>query len=99
SSPQRLIIDQVSFQPRVLRSRDAFTASFRVRDTRGYVVRGALVLAEAIPFGRISAAPEAVTGTDGVATMTLRPTSRLPLRNGFLVLFLRARKPGENILA
>src|SRR5439155_4911972 len=89
SLPAELIIDQVSFQPGVLRSRNPFTASFRVRDTRGYVVRGALVLVEAIPFGRIGPAPEVATGTDGVATLNLRPTARPPLiRGGFLVCFL-----------
>ena len=37
---------------------------------------------------------------DGVATIQLLPTARLPLvRGGFLVIFIRARKPGDNVLA
>ena len=32
--------------------------------------------------------------------MTLRPTSRLPIRRGgAIVMFVRARKPGDNLLA
>jgi hypothetical protein len=100
SPPERLVIDQVSFSPSILRSRDPFTASFRVRDTRGYVIRDALVLVVAVPFGRVKAPPETVTATDGVATLQLVPTARLPLINGgSLVLFVRARKPGDNVLA
>ena len=33
-------------------------------------------------------------------TFTLTPTARLPLKNGFaLVTFVRARKPGDSVLA
>jgi hypothetical protein len=100
SVPLRLIIDQVSYNPRVLRSHAPFTASFRVRDTRGYVVRGALVYVVGIPFDRIAPVPEVATGMDGVATVQLVPTANLPLiRGGYLVLFVRARKPGESVLA
>jgi hypothetical protein len=100
SPPQRLVIDQVSFSPLVLRSRAPFTAQFRVRDTRGYVVRDALVYAVGVPFDRVEPSPEVVTGVDGVATVTLRPTAQLPLRRGgSLVLFVRARKPGDELLA
>jgi len=100
SPPERLVVDQVAFSPLVLRSRGTFVAQFRVRDTRGYVVRDALVYVVGVPFGRVAAAPEAVTGVDGVATLALTPTARLPLRDGgSLVLFVRARKPGDSLLA
>jgi hypothetical protein len=98
--PERLIIDQISFSPATLSSRNPFVGRFRVRDTRGYVIRDALVLVIGVPFGRIRPAPEVVTSTDGVATVELSPTARLPLvRGGSLVLFLRARKPGDSVLA
>jgi hypothetical protein len=99
SLPQRLVIDQVSFSPFVLRSRVPFTAQFRVRDTRGYVVRDALVYAVGVPFDRLEPSPEVATGVDGVATVTLTPTAQLPLRRGgSLVLFVRGRKPGDDLL-
>jgi hypothetical protein len=37
---------------------------------------------------------------EGWAQMQLNPTARLPLRNGFyIVMFVRARKQGDNLLA
>jgi hypothetical protein len=100
SSPQRLIVSGVQFQPAVVRSRDPFTTRFRVTDTRGFVVRGALVYMIGLPYGRIANVPEQATGTDGYVAFQVQPTARLPLVNGgALVVFVRARKPGENLLA
>ena len=100
SLPDLLVIDHVSFSPSLLRSRAPFTSQFRVVDLHGYVIRGVYVYALGVPFGRIQNAPEVVTGQDGVATIQLLPTARLPLvRGGFLVIFIRARKPGDNVLA
>ena len=99
SSPQRLIVSGVEFQPLVVRSRDPFTARFRVTDTRGLVVRGALVYMLGLPYGRIANVPEQQTGTDGWVTFQVQPTARLPLVNGgALVVFVRARKQGEDLL-
>lgn len=100
SAPQRLIVSGVEFQPLVVRSRDPFTARFRVTDTRGFVVRGALVYMIGLPYGRIANVPEQQTGTDGYVTFQAQPTAQLPLVNGgALVVFVRARKPGDNVLA
>jgi hypothetical protein len=100
SPPQRLIVSGVQFQPLVVRSRDPFTARFRVTDTRGFVVRGALVYMLGLPYGRITNVPEQTTGTDGFVTFQVQPTAQLPLVNGgALVVFVRARKAGENLLA
>jgi len=98
--PQRLIVSGVEFTPSVVRSRDPFTARFRVTDTRGFVVRGALVYMIGLPYGRIGNVAEQQTGTDGWITFQVQPTARLPLVNGgALVVFVRARKPGDNVLA
>ena len=100
ASPQRLIVSGVQFEPIVVRSRSPFTARFRVTDTRGFVVRGALVYMLGLPYGRIANVPEQETGTDGWVTFQVQPTTQLPLANGgALVVFVRARKPGENLLA
>jgi hypothetical protein len=100
SAPQRLIVSGVQFQPSVVRSRDPFTTRFRVTDTRGYVVRGALVYMIGLPYGRIVTVPEQQTGEDGYVTFQVQPTAKLPLVNGgALVVFVRARKPGDNVLA
>jgi hypothetical protein len=101
SLPERLVINGFSASPSAFRNRtEPVTLRVRVADTRGRLVQGALVLASAVPFGRVTAAPETPTGSDGVARITVRPTFRLPLQRGAsVVFFLRARKPGENLLA
>jgi hypothetical protein len=98
--PDRLIVSGVEFAPTVLRSRRAFTGRFRVTDTRGYVVRDAIVLVTGVPLGWINAPQEIKTNVDGLATLQLQPTTRLRLvRGGSMVMFIRARKEGDNILA
>ena len=101
SLPDRLVTSAVSFAPTVIRNRyDLVTLSVRVSDTRGRLVQGALVYATGVPFGIISAMPEALTGSNGVATLQFRPTARLTLRSSSAVqIFLRVRKPGDNVLA
>jgi hypothetical protein len=100
SLPDRLVISRVAFSPSPVRSRAPFQGRFLVTDTRGYVVRGALVYAVGLPYGWVANATEVTTGSDGYATVEFRPTLKLPLARGSaLVVFLRARRPGENILA
>ena len=98
--PDRLVVDRVEFSEMPIRTRDALQARFRITNTRGVPVSGALVFASAIPFGRIIQPSEVRSGTDGWATMTIQPTQLLPLKNGFLLtMFVRARKQGDNLLA
>lgn len=101
SLPDRLVISGVSFQPTAIRSRrEIVTLRVRINDTRGRLVQGALVLAEGIPFGRVNVSGETQTDSNGIATITFQPTVRLPIvRNTAVQFFLRARKPGENVLA
>jgi hypothetical protein len=98
--PNRLVISQVQFDPTVVRSRAPFASRFRVTDTRGFVVRDALVYVLGVPYSRIGQAPEQPTNMEGWAQIQLSPTARLPLRNGYyIVTFVRARKQGDNLLA
>ena len=100
SLPQRLIIDRVEFSPNPVRSRAApITIRARVVDTRGYLVRGALAFVRSTPL-LTQTPPEGVTGVDGWATFQAMPEADFPLRRGYSVqFFLRARKPGDNVLA
>lgn len=97
--PDRLVISGVSFAPARLTTRAAFTASFRVTDSNGQPVSGALVYAVALPYGWIGNAPEVQTGADGWARIPMQPTFRLPLKRSAVVMFVRARKPGGSLLA
>jgi hypothetical protein len=100
SLPDRLVVDRVSFSPQPIRSHRAFVARFHVSDTRGFSIQGALVYALGLPYSWVRNAPEVATDGSGWATITLQPTASLPLhRGGAIVIFVRARKPGENLLA
>jgi hypothetical protein len=100
SLPQRLIVDQSTFSPNPVRSRrQAISVRFRVTDTRGFVVRDALVFVRSTPL--VTSTPlEQVTQQDGTVAFALVPRASFPLRRGQNVqFFVRARKAGENVLA
>jgi hypothetical protein len=100
SPPHRLVIDAVAFTPNPVRSRsEPITARFHVSDTRGFVVRGALVFVRSVPL--LTTTPgEQSTATDGWVSVRMFPRLAFPLRTGFNVqFFARARKSGDNVLA
>ena len=98
--PLRLMIDRVQFQPRRLAGRGAILARFHVSDTQGDSVDGALVYAIGLPYAWARSGAEVATGSDGWATLSIQPTRNLPLTRGHaLVFFVRARVPGQNVLA
>jgi hypothetical protein len=97
SLPDRLDIDQGSIAPSVVgRSTQQVTVRFRVT-CRGKAVQGALVYAAAVPFNQFTVPNEQATGADGTATLTMTQLSGYPAarRQQLLVVFARARKPGE----
>jgi hypothetical protein len=100
SLPNQLIVDKVAFTPNPLRSHGDLTARFHVVDTRGFSIQGALVYALGLPYNYAYSAPETPTDSSGWATIAIRPKAALPLHSGgALVVFVRARKPGENLLS
>jgi hypothetical protein len=102
SLPSRLVIDRVIFTPRAIRSRRTpLVAHVHVSDTRsGRAVSGALVYAIGVPFNRLSSESEVQTDSTGWATISFAVRPTWPLKRGYLVVVLvRARKPGEPVLA
>jgi len=100
SLPNRLVIDNEKFSSNPLRSHNAFVVRFHISDTRGFSIQGAMVYALGLPYSWTGNAPEAITNSTGWASITLRPSAAMPLTNGgALVIFVRARKPGDNLLA
>ncbi|MGH2973184.1 MAG: hypothetical protein ACRDLE_13815 [Gaiellaceae bacterium] len=100
SLPDRLVLDQVHFSPSPIVSRSVqVQARFHVSDAHGLSVQGALVFALGLPYGWTYNAPEQATDANGWVTLVIRPTRNMPLRRGDLVMFVRARKPGDSILA
>src|SRR4029453_3557125 len=69
-------------------------------DTRGYIVRDAIMLVTGVPLGWIQQPQEAKTNGDGPVTGRLTPRVRLRLvPGGSMVMFIRARKDGDSLLA
>jgi hypothetical protein len=94
------VISGVQFSPSPIRNRAPIVARFRVTDTRGFVIQGALVYALGLPYSWTANAAEQPTDASGWATITLRPLAGMPIgQSGALVIFVRARKPGDDLLA
>jgi len=99
--PARLLIDgQLASPPTIGRAVGDLTLRFHVSACSGRSVQGALVYATAVPFEQFGVPPEAATGSDGWATLTLHRASRFPAssRQQLLAVFVRVRKSGENLL-
>lgn len=100
SPPARLAIDQQTVTPGVVTpSAGTIQTHFRVTSCSGRPVQGALVYATAVPFNQYSVPAEVTTGADGTATLTMTQLSGFPAarQQQLLVVFARARKPGEDI--
>ncbi|MGZ4411993.1 MAG: hypothetical protein ACXVY8_07645 [Gaiellaceae bacterium] len=96
--PARLLIDRQLTDPTVLhRGSQQLTLRYHISDTCGQAVKGAMVYATAVPFNQFSIQPEQPTGADGWVTLTMRRLSGFPAasKQGLLVIFVRARKPGD----
>ena len=98
--PARLLIDSIHFTPSVVTSRRGpVSIRVHVSDTRGFVVRGALVFVRSTPLVT-STPPEQITNQSGYVTLTVFPRATFPLKPGYHVqFFLRTRKDGESMLA
>jgi hypothetical protein len=97
SLPERMIIDRVT--PATIPSRRPFTERVHVVDTRGFVVRDALVKLTGLPYNWTRSTPEVRTDMNGWATITVVPTINMPTRRRTaLVMFLRARTEGQPLL-
>lgn len=97
---QRLVVAEVKFTPNPVRvfSKDPISVRVKVKDSRGYVVRGALVFARSTPEVT-STPPEQLTQQDGWVTLTTVPQVDFPKDPAYNVqFFIRARKNGEDPL-
>ena len=101
SLPQLLLIDRITYRPSVITSRSQpLVARFHIVSTKGFCVSGALVLGLGVPFDRLSKEPEVTTDATGWAQITYQVLPTFQLRHGNLVvIFVRARKPGDSILS
>jgi hypothetical protein len=100
--PARLQIDQFvpSMKP-ITRGMTSFTVRFHVGDTCGQAVSGAVVYATAVPYDQVTTPGEATTDGTGWATLTFNRLSNFPAarQQQLMVMFVRARKAGDPLLA
>jgi hypothetical protein len=96
----RLVIDRVDFSPAVVRTRaQQITIRVKVKDTRGFAVRDALVFVRSTPV--VTTTPTVSrTGMDGWITYTVQPERDFPIRHGYSVqFFVKAYRQGDPPLA
>jgi hypothetical protein len=99
-SDQNLVVDQVRFATNPVRSRtEPFEVQIRVKDTRGFVVRDALVFFRSTPLVTRNPQDQA-TGQDGWLRLTVTPEVDFPaLRNGYsLQFYVKAHREGDPAL-
>jgi hypothetical protein len=99
--PARLTVDGQSVSPTpVGRTTQALTVRFHVSACGGRAVQGALVYVTATPYNQFSIPPEQATGADGWSQLSMSRLRGYPAtpRQQLLVVFVRARKQGENLL-
>ena len=101
SLPARLIVDQFQPQPSTLSGgTQSFVLRVHVTSTCGGPVQGAIVYGTPTPFNQFGET-QSNSGSDGWATLTFSRQANFPVngKQQILAMFLRASKPGENILA
>jgi hypothetical protein len=99
--PARLVVDGLHFTPMILRRTSTqLVARIHVANTCNQTVQGALVYVTGVPYNQLDTPPEATTDSNGWATLTFHMRVGFPVSSSqqLLALFVRARKPGENVL-
>jgi hypothetical protein len=97
----RLQIDKIQTSPGVItRGTGAFQVKVHVSSTCGTAVQGADVYATGVPFGMITSG-HATSDASGNVSFDLKTLGGFPAtpRQQLLVMFIRAAKPGDNVLA
>ena len=99
--PARLAIAGVSTKHAVRRSSQSIQLHITVTACGTRPVQGASVFATAVPYNQFDVPAEVLTGSDGTASLTFHRAANFPAssKQQQLTFFIRATKPGENILA
>jgi len=97
---ERLIVDSVVFNPNPVTSRSVpIRVTITVKDTKGRLVKGALVFFRSTPI--VTSTPtDAPTDSNGKVTYSVQPLSTFPIKNGYSVqFFAKAYRSGDPTLA
>jgi hypothetical protein len=101
SPPARLNVDQAQIDPSgPTYSTRTVSIRFHVVACGGQPVQGAMVYATAVPYFQFAVPNEQATGSDGWGTLQFQAMAGYPVshKQQILVVFVRARKPGDNVL-
>jgi hypothetical protein len=95
----RLVVDQVQFSPNPLTSKNqTITVRIKVKDTRGNVVRNAIVFIRSTPKVT-SGGDNSPTATDGWVQYSLVPENDITIKNSYSVQFyVKAYRTGDPTL-
>ena len=102
ATPARLQMTSFFSNPRVIPGTfRSFQVQVHVADTCGQAVQGAPIYATAVPFNQVTIPPKMMTDGTGNTTLQFNRMQGFPAstKQQLMVLFVRASKPGENVLA
>ena len=79
----------------------SFSLQVRIGSTCGINIQGASVYVTAVPYNQFDIPSEKLTGSDGTTTLSFSRLANFPAssKQQQLTLFIRATKPGEDVLA
>jgi hypothetical protein len=100
--PARLLVDRFQVSPNPIPlSTNALIVRFHVSACGGRDVAGALVYVTAVPYNQFNIPPEQQTGGDGWVTLRMDRGRKFPAASNqtLVVMFVRARKGGEPVVA
>jgi len=100
-TPARLQVDKFIPSTVITSGTTAFSVRFHVSDTCGQSVSGALVYTTAVPYRQVTIPTETTTDASGWVTMSFGRLAGFPASRNqqLMVMFVRARKPGDPSLA
>ena len=95
TAPHRLVIDQVKAPARF--TGKAMRVTLRVKDSRGFLVEGALVTASTLPGNALVRPAEFTTGADGLVTLEFKRGTKLRAAIKVVTVVVIARRPGDKL--
>jgi hypothetical protein len=93
TAPHKLVIDQVKAPARF--TGRAMRLTLRVKDSRGFLVAGALVTASTLPTTALGRPAEFTTDADGLVTLDFKRGAKLRAAIKSVTVVVIARRPGD----
>jgi hypothetical protein len=95
TAPHKLVIDQLKAPARF--TGRAMRVTFRVTDSRGFLVEGALITATTLPATAFTPPAEFKTNADGLVTLEFKRGAKLKAAIKVVTVVVIARRPGDKL--